>query len=763
MKTNRRSFIKNISQGAVAMSVMPGMISTGKEKTAIAPVPEIRIKSKPLHPGDSINGRVILDRSILLTNTIRLTYKENDVSFQFTGMHYANPGKNRFEYKLENFDKEWKETDAESRLAVYTNLPAGSYILKVKACNNDGIWGDTDAELRVIITPPFWDTWWFKIIVVLLIIILVSYYFMNRAIQAERQQKALAHLVDEQTAELKAQAEKLQEYNTELVNTNEELELLTQELRTQSEELFVTNESLMKLNATRDKLFSIIAHDLRNPFQAILSITEMLQKNFRQYNDTEKFTFVQSLVSSSRSAYNLLDDLLEWSRSQSENVPFEPQHFALHDIILPTLKVLGLQAEAKKITITNTVKPFIKAYADKNMALTVFRNILSNAIKFTPEFGCISISATENEPHAEIMITDNGVGMSDETIHQLFRIDKKQLQTGTTGETGSGLGLIICKDFVEKNHGQLLVNSTQGKGSTFTICLPLTSNYFASTARMKDEAAIKLKEENKDQPADSAESTTDTKKYLILLIEDNANIRLSINAAMTDQYLMQEAENGKSGLEKAFDLIPDIIISDVVMPEMDGLELCRSLKNDQRTCHIPIILLTAKSTDTNKIIGLEMGADDYITKPFNMQVLETRVRNLIRNRELLRNRYCMEYNLSPQSVSANATDQKFIDHILELMDKHLSDEKYDVDTFARDLGMSRRQLYRKFAALYGLSVNEFMKDYRLKQAAKMLVEKKLSISEIAFATGFTSLSYFSNLFHKKFGMTPSGFIENNKA
>jgi len=497
---------------------------------------DFKVYSNSVTIGQKIDGNIILKKSINETDTLILSYKVNFFSFEFTALDFSNPEKNNYAYKMEGFDNQWHNTDAKNRIATYTNLDAGKYTFRVKACNNNGFWNEEGTSIKIIILPPWWKTIWFRLI--LLIIIIVSIYFVYylRVALYKRRQKELTLLVQQRTHELKKtndlllehqtqieeqaedlridsaiqketnellqerqirieeQSEELKSSNEQLIERQARIEEQAKELRAhsknlkdindilvdkqqiilkQSEQLKETNQELSSLNATKDRFFSIIAHDLRNPFNVVSGFSEILLNKFDKLSPEKIRKFHEMIYTSSTSGNALLENLLQWSRSQTGRISYEPVKITLFAIAEETMRLLEGDAERKHITIQQLIEPNITVFADENMIKTIFRNLVSNAIKFTGENGTITLKSKIDGQMVIILVTDNGMGIPAETLSKLFRVDTIVTTKGTAKESGTGLGLLLCKEFVEKHNGKILVESETGKGSEFKFTLPL--------------------------------------------------------------------------------------------------------------------------------------------------------------------------------------------------------------------------------------------------------------------------------------------------
>jgi signal transduction histidine kinase/ligand-binding sensor domain-containing protein len=476
---------------------------------------ELKINNQPVKVNEKVNGRVVLSKPIWQTNEITLKHADNDFSIEFAALHYSNPKKNKYAYKLEGFDKNWVYTDASLRVAKYSNLAAKTYYFKVIGSNNDDIWNTSGASLKITVLAPWWKTLWFRTILITLVILLLYLAYNIRIAIYRNRQKELAQLVKNRTEELEKtnknlkeswirieeyarevtdQSEKLKTINNQLmekqaqiVEQSEELQVHTENLKeandlliekqklieAQTEIMRETNVELTKLNSTKDKLFSIIAHDLKNPFNSIIGFSELLMHKIDQLPVDKTKKYLGLIYSVSSSGYELLDNLLQWSRSQTGRIIFDPVFLSPAKIVEDVLNLLEGHAQSKNISFQQLIDPDFILYADENMLKTIFRNLISNAVKFSYQNSKIIISVTFSENTAEISIKDFGVGISEENLKQLFDVGSNIVTKGTSNETGTGLGLIICKEFVERHHGKIWVESEEGKGSIFKFTIPI--------------------------------------------------------------------------------------------------------------------------------------------------------------------------------------------------------------------------------------------------------------------------------------------------
>lgn len=446
-----------------------------KQNTKVpqAVITHLKVFNKEVSPGEKVAGSIITNKAINVSHEITLTHKHNVFSLEFTALNYTMPDKNKYKYKLEGFDKTWVETTAKNRVSTYTNLKGGKYIFKVVATNSDNIWNDKPTELTIHVMPPIYKTWGFRIGAFVLLLTLTSIGVYMRISSIKRQNKALTEKVEERTSELKQKNIQLQKQSEKLNHTNTLLEERRQLVLEQNEEITSQLDELHELNAMKDKLFSIIAHDIKNPFNIILGFSEMLSKKLKDWDDDKKAKVIDSIYYSSKRIYKLLEQLLVWARSQSGKLEFKPQAVHLETTFKNVLEIFEANANNKHISLHYKTEPSLHVLADTQLLDTILRNLISNAIKFTNENGHITLSACKKNNNIEFSIADDGVGMPAEKANNLFRNMINKSTTGTQKEQGTGLGLLICRDFVVMHNGKIWAKSQPGKGSTFYFTIPV--------------------------------------------------------------------------------------------------------------------------------------------------------------------------------------------------------------------------------------------------------------------------------------------------
>ena len=691
-------------------------------------ITDFKLKNKPLEIG--VNS--YLQKTITETKSIELPYYENIISFEFAALDYTSPDKNQYAYKMEGIDDDWIYTDATRRYANYTNLDPGNYIFTVKGSNGDDVWNNEGVSISIIINPPWWATTWAYFIYAL-IIFSVLYFTWKLRLKRIR----IKH--DYEMSRFEA-------------------------------------EKMHEVDEMKSRFFANISHEFRTPLTLILGLAKKIVEKSKEQTLTEDASVIRR---NAKRLNGLVNQLLDLSKLESGNMRLQTSPIN----IIPLLKGLVLSfasfAERKRITLKfNSDENEIVAYVDKDKFEKIITNLLSNAFKFTPIGGRIEFSITTSDSNIEIAVSDTGIGISSERVDKIFDRFYQVDSSRTREQEGTGLGLALTKELVELHKGKISVESSEGKGSTFTVKLPVGKDHLKPEEIIEgtlDTEEIVPKEVELISEYENAKVRSDieiiteeglspdkAEKLLLLIVEDNTDVRNYIKGNLEKEFRILEAINGEDGFKKAIDHIPDLIISDVMMPNMDGFEMCDKIKNDEKTSHIPVIMLTAKATSKDKIEGYETGADDYIMKPFDAQVLRARINNLIQQRIRLREHFRKEGIFEINDINVTSADKTFLKKALDIINNHISDETFSVDVFANEIAMSRFQLRRKLIALVGESPSDLIRRIRLTRAAKLLEQNFGNISEIAAEVGFNNPANFAHSFKVHFGVSPSEYLNSKK-
>ncbi|MBN1926871.1 MAG: response regulator, partial [Prolixibacteraceae bacterium] len=735
--------------------------------------------NQEIKAGQKIHKIIAINKPVYLSDTIFLTYRDNNISFDFSSFDYYLPEKTRFAYKMQGIDKDWINVGSNRRYANYSNLAGGTYSFMLKAANSDGIWNEKPTEITIIITPPFWKTQFFKILLIFFVVI-TTFTFIQLQLRRIIQQKRILEekvalrtkQIEEQKTLLEKQAHELIESNQKLERRQklieqqkEELEGKTSEILSQRDELILLNKKVNEINQHQIKFFTNISHEFRTPLTLILSPVEHLIR--KAGDNLEKVEILSVIERNARRLLMLINQLLEIRKIETGNQELKVERLNTGKFFFDIYHSFQPLARQNEIEFLQHIDISVEVWADQEKLEEVLYNLLTNAFKFTPKGHKIEIGAksvkTDGNNYLEIIVKDTGCGISPENLDRLFDRFFQVTQVKSHTNSGTGIGLSLVKSLVEMMHGTIDVNSSPGKGSEFKVLIPVDKKQFSQHEIDTSGQSYESELQNKvallsDQLSQTQNCETQIQEkglYKILIVEDNPDMRSYIASVLSKYYYVFEAENGKQGYEIAKNEDLALIITDIMMPEMDGLEFCNKIKNNLYTSHIPIIMLTAKGETNDFIEGLYQGADDYVTKPFNIDVLVAKAQSLIDNRRKIRDKFCSTEAITPSEITTNSLDKQFFTKVNEIIEKHYTDPTFDVDQFASEMFVSRSQLYKKLKAITDLSANDFINVYRLKKAVELLKNENLQISEIAYTIGFNDPKYFSRIFKKYFKESPS--------
>tara|TARA_R110002126_G_scaffold291782_1_gene458025 strand:- start:48374 stop:52651 length:4278 start_codon:yes stop_codon:yes gene_type:complete len=727
----------------------PSNIISNKTKAETV-LTKFSIFNEPVKIGENINGRVILKNAINATKEIELKYSENNFSFEFSALHYAASKKNKYAYKLDGFNNDWVYTSSYNRHATYTNLEPGSYTLKIKASNNDNLWDETPIELKINIAPPWWRTSTAQFIYLLFIIGLLLAFRRYTIIRTTKK------------------------HHLELDHFEKE-----------------KNEEIQKLKL---EFFTNISHEFRTPLTLIKGPLDFLLKKGDTLSQKEVNDQYDLMHKNTNYLLRLVNQLLDFRKMDHGKMTLNLSKSNIVEFLKEVGEPFQFLSLKKNILFKiNTSKKPVLSWFDADALEKIVNNLLSNAFKFTPENGSISLDIfdgndfvkplsleldIDQSKYVVIQVKDSGPGIPAHRIQHIFErfyteigITKSELK-----EKGTGIGLSFTKNLVELHQGIIQVKSDSESGTTFFVWLPRDKETYEQINGLKfhevfetdtfitqedaDSHAISVM----DDIADNNMIRSRSKLPVLLIVDDNADIRSFIKKGLGESYYIYEAENGEQGLELANKFMPNIVITDLIMPVMDGIGFCNKLKTAKETSHIPVVMLTAKISQEKEIEGLKTGADAYIRKPFDMELLELKLSNILKHREELRKRFNREITLQPKDVTVTSSDETFLQNAIEVVEKHMMNSEFSVEMLVKEMNMSRSNLYLKIKDLTGLSSSEFIRNIRLKRAVQLFDKSDLSVKEIMYMTGFNTASYFSKCFKKQFGVIPSKYIritENN--
>lgn len=656
-----------------------------------------------------------LQQSITYTSDMQLKYGQNDIAIGYTGISYASNA-SQFQYKLDGVNDDWVEVGTE-RIARFADLPPGSYTFRVRAANADGVWSEQETTLQIRVLPPWWRTWWAYVLYGVLLFggIYYAYQFQLNKKLAE------------------AEAYRLRE-----------------------------------LDSVKTKLYTNITHEFRTPLTIMLGMAEQLRDQVSEHVK-ESLAMIKR---NGRQLLELVNQMLDLSKLESGHLKLEYEQGDIINYLQYLMESFHSLAESKQIRLhfISDLKIYYMDY-DPVRLMHVISNLLSNAIKFTPAGRDVYISVgimdtPEKKQCLSIKIKDTGIGIPEEKLPYIFDRFYQVDDSVTRKGEGTGIGLTLARELVKLMHGQIVVKSELGKGSEFTVLLPITKVHNIKT-REERKPMVPIEE----VPADLVPIPHDLKenKPLMLIVEDNPDLVKYLINSFNSTYNLEVAYNGEQGIDKAIHLIPDIIITDVMMPEKDGFELCNTLKNHELTSHVPIIMLTAKVDTESRLIGLRRGADAYLAKPFLQEELKVRVRALLAQRQRLQAYYRAQAGITSekpqeeQPLNEEATlENVFLSKVNQIIEANLNNSDFSVEMLSEDLFVSTANLYRKLKALTGMSPNQYIRAFRLSSAKILLQDPNHTIADIAYATGFTDPDYFSRLFKKETGVTPSEYRNAEK-
>jgi signal transduction histidine kinase/ligand-binding sensor domain-containing protein/DNA-binding response OmpR family regulator len=674
----------------------------------------------------TVGNNSVLEKSISISNEIKLSYNQDVFSLEFAALDYNSPKSIQYAYIMEGFDEYWINS-GDRRFVTYTNLEPGNYTFKVKSTNADGVWNEKYSSIRFLIESPWWRTPWAYLSYVLLIglgLFVIRRFELNR---------------------------------TKLRN----------ELKLQQFEV----EQKTKLEEIKSRFFANLSHEFRTPLMLIKGPLEQLKK---ERSSDSYFGNIDLIERNSDRLKELIDQLLELSQLEKAAIPLKAKQENVIAMLKGLLSSFESLAKHKIISIKFESDTDSKVcWIDRDKFEKIINNLLSNAFKFTSSGGEVIVGAGElrkdGKRYAEIKISDTGISIPKDQIDKIF--DRFFQVDDSTQKTygGSGIGLALVKEFIDLHKWKISVESEDGKGTVFKLLIPMW-DYLEDDQKDNTESVKKLNLVSKIKPDNEHFSEfTEFKKQnefdqsqinsSILIVDDSDDVRTYLSSLLKNQFTILEASNGEEGIIVATENIPDLIISDVMMTTMDGLEFCNRIKSSWQTSDIPVILLTAKASFESKMEGLEIGADDYLTKPFNSRELFTRIKNLLEQRKRLREKY--SDNLNVLSVNTNTrlnkADNEFLEKTLALVEKNLDKTNFGTEQLANELFVSRTQLHRKIISITGQPPGELIRNKKLKHAAKLLLEGKLSVTQIAYEIGFSSPAQFTRAFTKQFNCVPSEY------
>lgn len=748
---------------------------------------DFKIHNQPVHVGEAFYDQVAIEKPVCMVEKIILSHQIREFSLDFSALYYEHPDKVFYAYKMVGFDDDWHYVSSRRRFASYTNLKGGDYTFQVKASLEEGYFESEPFKLEISILPPFWLKPWFIVALVLILVTSVISYNRFRVFSLRRRQKELEQLVAERTAQIRGQKEQLEQQNTEILQ--------------QRDKLMELNKKVQQSNQEQMRFFTHMSHEFRTPLTLIITPLEQMIREVSSRNP--QYRTLLLMKRNAQRLLHLVNQLMEVRRIKTGKMELKASKSELVGFLENITQSFYGLANQKEIIFEFSAHPGrLTSYFDRDKIENILYNLLSNAFKYTPEGGQIIVSVrkvkhkvslrgdvtiigpAEHRQHgvdeyAEISVMDTGYGIEADELKKIFRRFFRIPVTDVPGMQGTGIGLYLTKELIRTHKGQLYINSKKGEGTTFTVLIPLGSGFLsleeitepAAGSGGKDVPKLHVdllagqiqQQKTAPEPRISEANNTSRSDARVLVIDDDMDMLHFTAGYLGESFHVITAHDGLEGLEKVRQCMPDLIISDILMPGLDGLELCAHLKSDIMTSHIPIILLTSRSEVEDFLEGMEYGALDYIAKPFEIEILEAKVRNLINNQERLKKLYTstrMEDLINARKVKVQ---DHFLQKVIRTVEEHMNNHQFGVKELADELCISRSLLHKKLISTVDQSANNFINSIRLKRAAMLLLEGDRKVSEIAFEVGFNDPKYFSKIFKKHFGKTPSEFVEANIA
>ncbi len=674
---------------------------------------DFQLFSKAVRPNQRVEGNIVLTKSIAENPEIVLPSSLNVFSIEFTALNFLHAEKNKYKYKLEGFTNDWLSADAGSRRITFTNLDPGDYTFYVKASNNDGVWNETGTSLKIKVLPPFWKT---RTAFAIYFILIVSALYVTRKLIQQREHMKFAIKQERQEA-----------------------------------------VRMHQLDMMKIKFFTNVSHEFRTPLSLILAPLEKLLKHSEDAEQQKQFQLIQR---NARRLLNLVNQLLDFRKMEVQELKLNASEGDIIAFLRETVSSFSDLSEKKHIRLEfNSQVASLETLFDKDKLEKIVFNLLSNAFKFTHENGevLVDVMLRENSGKRmlELRVQDSGIGIPFEKQERIFdRFFQNDLPQSMVNQ-GSGIGLSITREFVRIHDGTIRVESEPGKGSCFIVELP------APVVLQQVTNQPLIEEPISPEPSEIVSSIDSTKPVLIL-VEDNEDFRFYLKDNLSQTYRVIEAKDGLDGWKKILEQVPDLIVSDVMMPNMNGIDLTRKVKTDKRVSHIPIILLTARTAEEQKLEGFEAGSDEYLTKPFNFEILMSRIKHLIEQREKFQNAFPKQMEVKASELNITSLDEKFIKDAIKCVEDNIESTEFSVEDMSRHLAISRAHLYKKIHSLTGKSPLEFIRTIRLQHAAQLLEKSQLTVAEVAYKVGFNNPKYFARYFKEEYGVLPSIYSGSKK-
>jgi two-component system sensor histidine kinase/response regulator len=682
-------------------------------------ITKLQLFNKVVRPDDETG---ILTKNISETKSITLKSWQTAFSIEFVVSNYISGQHNTFAYKLEGYDKEWYYL-TDSRTVSYSNLPQGTYQFLVKAANSDGKWNPIPTALEIIVLPIWYKTWWALLIFFAtfagFITFVFRFFWMRKSMEAQ-------------------------------------LEIERRDKEHQEE-----------INQMKMRFFINISHELRTPLTLILT---PLQEIINKISDRWTRNQLEYIQRNANRLLHLVNQLMDYRRAELGVFELKAKKGNAHQLIQDNFLFYDKLARHKKITYTlHSELEDKEVLFDANYLELIVNNLLSNAFKYTESGQSITVTLKEENGWLLLQVSDTGIGIP---INKQGKIFERFYQIESE-HVGSGIGLSLVQRLIELHHGRIELDSEENKGSTFSVYLPQDLSVYkpselASNNEQNEEEQVYSTNSkamyfiDTEKVENESVESGDKKRGTILIVEDNNEIRRYLSNGLADLFNTLEAGNGEEALEKLKDNEVDVIVTDVMMPVMDGIKLCKNVKQNIRTCHIPVIILSAKTDIKDQMEGLQMGADDYIPKPFSLAILTTKIQNMMRTRRRMLDKYAKSLEVEPEKITFNAMDEALLKRAMAIVEKNMDNIEFSTDEFAKEMNMSRSNLHLKLKAITGESTIDFIRKIRFNEAAKLLKDGRYTVAEVSTMVGFNTPSYFATSFKKYFGCLPTEYIKKSK-
>lgn len=724
---NQNAIFKDV-EGKIYVGTIKGYTGFDPDKITtneIVPQPsftELLISNKVIQPGVKYNGRIIIEKSITTLKELKLNYDETNFSISFSALNYLHPDKNIYRYKLEGLDNDWNISRQGEGIVSYSNLSQGTYRLIVYASNNDGIWSKTPLILKITVRPPFWSTWW-AYLLYLLIASIILWKFIQTKLKKEKEA-----FLKEQTV--------------------------------------INAKKMHEVDELKFKFFTNISHEFKTPITLIVAPVDKLLQDEDKEENKELLGIIKR---NALTLLNMVNEILEFRKLDVNKLSLKLTKGDIIDFVRQNCYSFSTLAKQKAIdfTFSSSIEKLMMDFDREKMA-RIITNLLSNAFKYT-EYGEISlkINTTENlnsnKKTLQITVSDTGIGIAPDKIDKIFERFYR-IETDTKdNNTGAGVGLHLVSEYIKLHHGDIHVKSEPNKGSEFCVSIPIegavnyTETISQESPKPHEGLEVMISSNKKEH-----HSFAKIGQPLLLIVDDNEDFRNFLASLFSDSYHLAFAQDGLEASAAMIDQLPDVVLCDVMMPRMNGYEFCKKMKEDKRTTNIPIILITAKTSDENKFQGVEAGADDYISKPFNIDLLVLKVSKLVENHKKFLDSQKNKIDLSPSEIEIIPESEKFVKRAIAIVEENIGNPDFLVENLCKQMAMSRVGFYKQILSITGKTPSEFIRHIRLQRAANLLEKSELYINEIAFQVGFNDPKYFRKYFKDEYGITPNEYKKQHE-